>query len=135
MSLCRPSMIRPAILVLGVISTLQFSPVHGQVQKLWTGFRYTEGPVADGGGNLYFTDYKDGPGKIYRLDPKNQLCVFVGNSNRSNGLAINRRGEIVACQANGQVAAYSPDGLTYRVLTSTFRGRRYNAPNNGVTDS
>lgn len=128
-------MMRPVILAVGVLWTVPFSSVYGQVQKVWTGFRYTEGPVADRDGNLYFTDYKDGPGKIYRLDPKNRLSVLVSDSNRANGLAINGRGEIVACQANGQVVAYSPDGSTFRVLTSSFAGRRYNAPNNSATDA
>ncbi len=106
-----------------------------QVQRLATGFVHTEGPVADGFGNLYFTDYKDGPGKIYRLDAAGRLSVLVANSDRANGLKINAGGEIVACQVNGQVVAYSPDGSSYRVLTSSFCGRRYNAPNDLVVDS
>jgi gluconolactonase len=115
--------------LIALTCSLAVSPIHGPLQKLCTGFVYTEGPVCDAQGNLYFTDYKDGCGKIYRLDPTGQLSVFVENSNRANGLKINAAGEIVACQMNGRVAAYSPDGSSIRVLTDSFGGRRYNAPN------
>jgi gluconolactonase len=106
-----------------------------QVKKLFTGFVYTEGPVADGQGNLYFADPKDGNGKIYRLDAKGRLGVIVDKSGRANGLKINSAGEIVACQQDGRITAFKPDGSTCRVLTSDFCGRRYNAPNDLVIDA
>ena len=106
-----------------------------QVETVASGFVYTEGPTADRQGNLYFTDYRDGPGRIYRLDVQGRLCLLVENSNRSNGLKVSPTGEIVACQVNGQVAAFSPDGKSSRVLTASFCGRRYNAPNDLVIDA
>ncbi len=116
-------------------SLLAPATAPAQVQKLYTGFVYTEGPAADRHGNLYFTDYKDRPGKIYRIDTAGRLSVLVGDSNRANGLKINPWGEIVACQLNGRVVAYSPDGASCRVLTSSYCGRRYNAPNDLAIDS
>lgn len=101
---------------------------------LYSGFILAEGPAADPHGNLYFTDQNDRPGKIYRVDPAGRLCLFNGNSNRAHGLKINAQGEIVACQISGQVVAFSPDGSSCRVLTSSYQGRRYNAPNDLVID-
>jgi gluconolactonase len=120
------------VLLAGVLAP---GVASAQVQKVLGGFVYTEGPVADGKGNLYFTDPKDGCGKIYRLDDSCRLSVFVENSGRANGLKINALGEIVACQQDGRVVAYRPDGLSCRVLTDCFRGRRYNAPNDLVIDA
>lgn len=100
-----------------------------------TGFAYTEGPAADRHGNLYFTDYKDGPGRIYRLDPAGRLTLVVADSGRANGLQVGSSGELIACQADGRVVAFSPDGSRVRVLTDSYRGRRYNAPNDLALDS
>src|SRR5262245_40719441 len=87
-------------------------------RPLHTGFVVAEGPAADAHGNLYFTDQKDRPGKIYRVDPSGKLWLVSGDSNRAHGLKVNARGEIVACQVSGQVVAFSPDGSSCRVLTA-----------------
>jgi gluconolactonase len=109
-------------------------PVGG-LAKIATGFRFTEGPRYDAAGNLYFTDIEDGWGKIFRLGPCGRLSVFKECSNRTNGLALNHLGEIVACEmAAGRVVAHSADGSTTRVLASCFGGRRFNAPNDLVID-
>jgi gluconolactonase len=105
------------------------------VRLVATGFVYTEGPAADRQGNLYFTDYRDGPGKIYRLDTCGGLQLVVADSGRANGLKVSPTGEVIACQVEGQVSAFRPDGSCSRVLTGSYCGRRYNAPNDLVIDS
>jgi gluconolactonase len=127
-------MFRPAILLVLLAWLIAPAAASAQVKKLVGGFVYTEGPIDDGNGNLYFVDPKDGKGKIYRIDATGQLSLLVANSGRANGLKINRAGEIVACQQDGQIVAYRPDGTAYRVLTSSYCGRRYNAPNDLVID-
>jgi gluconolactonase len=106
----------------------------GSVTRLLTGFRFTEGPVLDAEGNLYFTDQRDNGGRIYRLDKTGKLDILVADAGRANGLAINRRHELVACQGCGRIVAYSLDGASCRVLASGYRGRRFNAPNDLVID-
>ncbi len=107
----------------------------GPLVKVCGGFVYLEGPADDRHGNLYFSDMKDGPGKIYRLDAAGKLEVVVAHSERSNGLAINAQGEIVACQSRtGRVVAYAPDGSSCRVIAAEYHGRRFNAPNDLVLD-
>lgn len=108
---------------------LAAAPASAQVRKLFGGFVYTEGPVADADGNLYFVDVKDRGGKIYRLDATGRLCVFAEHTGGANGLKINGQGEIVACcQAAGRIVAYNPDGCSCRVLTAGFCGRRTMRP-------
>ncbi len=106
----------------------------GPVEKLYGGFCFTEGPASDKHGNLYFTDVKDGDGKIYKIDADGRLTLFRAGTGRANGLAVNKQGEIVACQMIGRVVAYSADGCSFRVLADRFCGRRFNAPNDLVID-
>jgi gluconolactonase len=104
----------------------------GPAVKLHTGFAFTEGPAADRAGNVYFSDIPNQ--KIYKVDLKGKLSLFRDKSNRANGLMVNARGEVVACEMAGQVAAYSPDGKKRRVLAAKHDGKRFNAPNDLVID-
>jgi gluconolactonase len=104
----------------------------GPVVKLHTKFAFTEGPAADRDGNVYFSDIPNQ--KIYKVDTKGRLALFRDKSNRANGLMVNARGEVVACEMAGQVVAYSPDGKSRRVLAGKYGGKRFNAPNDLVID-
>jgi gluconolactonase len=121
------------LLFAGCVSPDPTAP--GEVRLLVAGFVYTEGPAADRQGNLYFTDYRDGAGKIYRLDTGGGLHLVVADSGRANGLKVSPTGEVIACQVDGRVSAFAPDGSCRRVLTDSYCGRRYNAPNDLVLDS
>src|SRR5262245_13979239 len=104
----------------------------GKIVKLHTGFKFTEGPAADRAGNVYFSDIPDE--KIYKVDTQGKLSVFREKSNHANGLAVNAKGEVVACEMDGRVVALSPDGKGRRVLAAGYRGQRFNAPNDLVLD-
>lgn len=105
----------------------------GAVQKLHSGFAFVEGPAADRAGNLYFSDIPNE--KIMKLDAGGKLSVFREKSNAANGLMVNAKGEIVACEmGSGQIAAYSPDGRERRALAAEYQGKRFNAPNDLVID-
>jgi gluconolactonase len=107
----------------------------GPLVKVRSGFAFVEGPASDRHGNLYFSDMKDGPGRIYRLDTAGRLELIVADSGRANGLAINAQGEIVACQSHtGKVVAFASDGSAYRVIAAEYHCRRFNAPNDLVID-
>ena len=104
----------------------------GPVVKLHTDFKFTEGPAADRDGNVYFSDIPNE--KIHKVDTKGKLTLFRDKSNRANGLMVNSKGEIIACEMTGQVAAYSADGKKRRVLVAKHAGKRFNAPNDLVID-
>jgi gluconolactonase len=104
----------------------------GKIVKLHTGFKFTEGPAADRDGNLYFSDIP--AQRIHRVDAKGKLSVFREKSNLANGLKVNARGEVVACEMAGRVVAISSDGKKVRVLADKFQGKRFNAPNDLVID-
>ena len=104
----------------------------GPVVKLHTGFKFTEGPAADRDGNVYFSDIPNE--RIHKIDAGGKLSIFREKSNRSNGLMRNAKGEIVACEMVGRIAAYSADGKSRRVLADAYDGKRFNAPNDLVLD-
>jgi gluconolactonase len=104
----------------------------GPVKKLHTGFKFTEGPAADQNGNVYFSDIPNE--RIHKVDPDGKLSVFREKSNRANGLMVNGKGEIVACEMAGRVVAISRSGKGLRVLADRYDGKRFNAPNDLVID-
>jgi gluconolactonase len=104
----------------------------GKIVKLHTGFKFTEGPAADKDGNVYFSDIPNE--RIHKVDKDGKLSVFREKSNRANGLMVNAKGEVVACEMAGRVVAISPDGKNIRVLADKYDGKPFNAPNDLVLD-
>jgi gluconolactonase len=104
----------------------------GEIKKAQTGFKFTEGPIGDPDGNVYFSDIPNE--KIHKISADGKLGVFRDKSNSANGLMINAKGEIVACEMTGAIVALSPDGKERRVITDKYDGKRYNAPNDLVLD-
>jgi gluconolactonase len=101
-------------------------------KPLHTGFGFTEGPAADKDGNVYFSDIPNT--KILKVDPEGKLSVFTDASHHANGLMINKAGEIVACEMDGQIAAWNPTTKKRRVLAAGYKSKRFNAPNDLVID-
>src|SRR5262249_48851394 len=100
--------------------------------KLHTGFKFTEGPTPDHEGNVYFSDIPNE--RIHKVDKDGKLSIFREKSNRSNGLKVNAKGEIVACEMAGRVIAISSGVQTVRVLADKYDGKQFNAPNDLVID-
>jgi gluconolactonase len=104
----------------------------GKIVKLHSDFKFTEGPAADREGNVYFSDIPNE--RIHKIDAAGKLSLFREKTNRANGLMLNAKGEIVACEMAGQIVAYSADGKSRRVLADKYHGKRFNAPNDLVLD-
>jgi len=109
----------------------------GPVTKLHGGFQFTEGPAADRQGNLFFSDIPSN--RIHKVDAAGKLSVYIEPSNHTNGLMVNARGELVACEMDGRIVAYAPRASESaatepRVITAEHNGARYNAPNDLVVD-
>src|SRR5262249_37416269 len=82
----------------------------------------------------YFSDIPNE--RIMKVDKDGKLSTFREKISRTNGLMVNAKGEIVACEmANGRVVAISPDGKSDRVLADKYNGNRFNAPNDLVLDN
>ena len=104
----------------------------GEIKKVHTGCKFTEGPIGDADGNVYFSDIPNE--LIHKIDAGGKVSVFREKSNNANGLMINAKGEIVACEMTGAIVALSADGKERRVIADKFDGKRFNAPNDLVLD-
>jgi len=73
------------------------------------GYKFTEGPAVDHGGNVFFTDIPNN--RIHRIGPDGKVTVFKEDSGAANGLMFGPDGRLYACQ-NGRkrIVAFSPDG-------------------------
>lgn len=104
----------------------------GEVKTIQTDFQFTEGPAADGKGNLYFTDIP--ANRIYQLDATGKITVFQEPSNHKNGLMVTSDGQLLGCEMDGAVVAIDIASGDRRVLADKFDGKRFNAPNDLVID-
>lgn len=96
-------------------------------ERVLEGFRFTEGPVVDAAGNLYFTDIPES--KIYKYTPGGDLSVYLENTGGANGLYFDAGGNLVACAGGArQVVRYDADGGK-TVLLDLFEGKKLNSPN------
>jgi gluconolactonase len=113
------------------ISTKSF--VDTLLERLATGFAFTEGPVwSDEESALFFTDIPNSQILQWRND---QVSVWRSHSNKANGLAIDPAGRLLCCEhATSRVTALSADGAT-EVLAATYCGRKLNSPNDIVVHS
>ena len=96
------------------------------VEKLADGFSFTEGPIADKKGNVYFTDQPNDKIHIWTVD--GQLIEF-GSFGRANGMFFDRDGRLLACaDMDNELWSIGMDG-SHTVLVSDFDGKKLNGPN------
>jgi len=113
-------------------------------------YKWSEGPVwVESKQMLLFSDVKDN--KIYKWNMGDTPTVYLTPSgytdtafrngeNGSNGLTLDRQGRLLLCQSgNRQVARLnspldSPKPV-FTVLAPDYHGKKFNSPNDIVTDS
>lgn len=105
----------------------------GVVTKLHTGFKFTEGPAADGDGNLYFTDIPNN--RVHKVDADGKLSTVLEQSEGCNGLMLDARGRLVACQGTAKrLVAIDPGTKKVTVLADACDGKPLGTPNDLVID-
>ena len=97
-----------------------------KVEKLADSFSFTEGPIADKKGNVYFTDQPND--KIYIWTVDNNLIDF-GSFGRANGMFFDRDGRLLSCSdMDNELWSIGMDG-SHTVLVTDFDGKKLNGPN------
>jgi gluconolactonase len=91
---------------------------------------FTEGPAVDKFGNVFFTDQNHD--KIYRWDAltgKVTLFLDSTHSGRSNGMAFDRDGSLIACaDMHGELWSIDKFG-NHKILVDNYNGKLLNGPN------
>lgn len=104
------------------------------VEKLCTGFKFTEGPIWNPREQcLYFSDM---PGDVRRRWSEADGVVEVRRpSNKCNGMTYDGAGSLYVCEhATSSLVRETPDGAR-EVLASHWQGKALNSPNDVVTRS
>ena len=105
----------------------------GEIEKLATGFAFTEGPAADSLGNVYFTDIPKNQILIWRTEQK--LDTFQLKSGGANGLYFDKNENLLVCEGGkGRIAVYHNNADEYKVIASKYNGKRFNQPNDLYPD-
>ncbi len=105
----------------------------GEIVKVATDFKFTEGPAHDAQGSIYFTDIPNN--KILKVDAEGKVSTFLEDSQGCNGLMFDQKGRLIACQGGaGRVIAIDPKTKEISVLAGEYNGKRFNAPNDLVVD-
>ena len=84
---------------LACIALLIPSLAASQAAEIATTVAFTEGPVVDRDGNVYFTELVFQ--RIMKLTPQGVLTVFREHSNNANGMLIDPEGRLIALHARG----------------------------------
>jgi gluconolactonase len=95
-------------------------------------FRFTEGPVWIGG-RLLFTDVP--AGNIVELLADNTTTTnFRTNSGNANGLAVDSKGNLFACEGGAKRVTKSNGnkGAAANPIAETFNDNQFNAPNDVI---
>lgn len=90
-------------------------------------FKFTEGPVADKWGRVYFTDQPNN--KIWRYNLDGSLTEFKNKAGRANGLDIDAKGNIIACaDEHNELWSIDTSG-NVKVIMGKVNGKQLNGPN------
>jgi gluconolactonase len=108
---------------------------HVRVERLWTGARWSEGPVWSAQGRyLLWSDIPNN--RILRWDEADgSVSTFREPSNNTNGHTVDRQGRLVSCEhLTRRVTRTEFDG-SITVIADSFDGKRLNSPNDVVVKS
>jgi gluconolactonase len=106
-----------------------------QLEKLWTGGRWLEGPAyVPAGRYLVVSDIPND--RLLRFDETDgSVSVFRQPCNNENGHTVDREGRLVACEHRGRCVSRTEHDGSRTVLADRWRGKRLNSPNDVVVAS
>jgi gluconolactonase len=98
-----------------------------KVEKLASDFKFTEGAASDAEGNVFFSDIPNN--RIHKWSLNGKLSTFRENSGGSNGLYVDKKGNILACEGGGRrLVSIDPKG-NVTVLADKYQDKRFNSIN------
>ena len=135
----RPAMLKAQENAAGIV------PDAAQLELLFDGGFFLEGPAYGPDGNIYFSDITQPDlsdmqaGHIWRYDPSSgSSTIFRSPSGMSNGIVFDLDGNMVVAQGadfgGRSVIRTDMSSGKSRIIAGLFNGRSFNAPNDLVID-
>ena len=105
------------------------------VERLWTGARWTEGPVYFPAGR--YTLFSDIPNdRMMRYDETDgSVSVFRSPCGYTNGHTADRQGRLVSCEHGGRRVSRTEHDGRITVIADNYQGKRLNSPNDVAVKS
>jgi gluconolactonase len=107
---------------------------EAQVERLATGFTFTEGPIWNKEGR--FLLFSDMPGDVRRRwDEENGVQEVMRPSNKGNGMTFDLDGRLLVCEhSTSSLVRIDPDGTGSgrEVVASHYEGKELNSPNDVI---
>jgi gluconolactonase len=124
----------PAVQVLDP-SFAKYRLALAAVERLATGFRWSEGPVWFGDGRfLLWSDIPNN--RMMKWEEETgRVHVFRKPSNNSNGNTRDRQGRLVTCEHDARRVTRTAHDGTITVVADRFENKRLNSPNDVVVKS
>jgi len=117
-------------------AVLELVDEDSELERLGTGFTFTEGPLWNPDGFLLFSDM---PGDVRRRwDPESGVTEVANPSNKGNGMTFDLDGRLIVCEhVTSSVVRMDPDGTGSgrEVIASHYGDKELNAPNDVVVKS
>src|SRR5438034_4121294 len=79
-----------------------------KIEKIGSGFQFTEGPVWHPDGFLIFSDIP--ADQLYAWTPNGTSRTFRKPSNHTNGNTLDLQGRLISCEHDGRVSRMENDG-------------------------
>ncbi|RYG16402.1 MAG: SMP-30/gluconolactonase/LRE family protein [Chitinophagaceae bacterium] len=94
------------------------------------GFEGTEGPIGLEDGSLIFTETR--ANRVTRIAEDGSTSIFLENTNGTNGLAFNKKGELVSVQnLQPKIGVVYPAGKE-KIWVESYEGKAFQRPNDLV---
>ena len=105
-----------------------------EVERLATGFTFTEGPIWNKDGNYLL--FSDMPGDVRRRwSEQDGVEEVMRPSNKCNGMVYDSGGNLLVCEhVTSSLVRERPDG-SRETLATHYQGKELNSPNDVVTRS
>jgi gluconolactonase len=125
----KPTITLAFVLLTGALNGQQCSIVaqDAGLEKIETGYAFTEGPAVAKDGSVYFTDQPND--RIYRWDEQEGITLWLEGTERSNGMYFNRDDQLVACADEQNRITLFESREERKVLLEEFEGKHLNGPN------
>src|SRR5687767_5283911 len=108
---------------------------NAQVDKLFTGCRWAEGPAYFAAGRyLVWSDIPND--RMLRYDETDSaVSVFRQPAGNSNGNTTDREGRLVTCEHGGRRVSRTEHDGSITTLADKWKGKQLNSPNDVVVKS